>query len=1108
MFRSLLNTIRPGKKSTRPGRRTLSLQLETLEDRRMLSVVPLSSPVDVAVSFQGPQDLESHRAVGEDANGNYRVVYQDSNSGLNTRLFNSSGTPLGSPVHLLNTTGIDSQAVMAMNDSGQSIIAWTQATSTGSTIVAERFSSAGAQYGIPLSFVVGSSSWDPSVAIDTAGDFVVACSEGGGGVSHACGMYESASGAASFFSFPDYGHNTYQPSVAMNASGNFVVAYTFQYSSTDADVYAQRFSAGTAIPLGGPIVVAGSSHIETQPSAAIDDQGNFVVAYTYVRSQSQVNNGRFGSFTEYATEVWADHFDNQGNHLGRVVVASSPSQTASDYAPSAAMSGSGDYIVGYTTGGSFGAYNPADGWSTVRAAAYTSAGVLMSGGITLSSTPNPTANHRDSLPSIAMSRAGHLVAAWQNYGTKFTGDVVGDGVFTQTFVDSPFQYYLLNNTTVLISGGMPTTFTILIDRNAGFTGAVGVSAVNLPSGVTYTVSPAAAGGPGYEYRTITFNAPNNVSAAYNVASQLQLSCAGHPTLTPALSISTTPSYIGSLYGPGTPSSNLHQGLPMTIQGLGFVPGSIVQFGQPGANTPSLQATPTSIASNGSSLTVVVPASAANGVISIIRPGGAAILSGYAAFSQAVVNRLSTTYGYAPGYSSQFLQIGSSLTIYGSGFLPGAKVEFGATGESGKAVDSQFFTTPVSIDPNGNWMTVTVPRCAVNGVISVIEPNGTVSTSSQTFTVYDYRNTFGFSFHNFDFNVSMGTIESEFGGDQVDITIPTPWGTTIDTGVPSPFSLAFLGMAAATMNGDGACFGMALTSQLLAANYSAINAANGLPANAVPTVYNLRRNGPLTAMIEQNHLAQYSAEMINYFAGWTAVNALGGGITAGSVYSQISSLLASGQHPIISMQAGADHAVVAYNLESIPGSSAYYIDVYDPNRPFNLTGAENGSALDHVNFENASRIYVNPASGWSFQMEGNTYSSGNSNGSYYSGGFGTLEVIPVGVVSGSLNMPTTLSGLGALVFGSDPASGNVAEAPLSVSLGDGSAPASSRFVQHTPVTVAPDRISADNGTTPIALDWLATQVVALASRHALDGSDPVWQDADLDEMLFGSHRFSA
>src|SRR5262249_40638334 len=156
----------------------------------------------------------------------------------------------------------------------------------------------------------------------------------------------------------------------------------------------------------------------------------------------------------------------------------------------------------------------------------------------------------------------------------------------------------------------------------------------------------------------------------------------------------------------------------------------------------------------------------------------------------------------------------------------------------------------------------------------------------------YRNTDAFSFHNFNGKISLDTVEQEFGTDQTTYTIWNPFGD--DAHVPTPGTLLYLGAAAAAFNNNGFCFGMALTSQPPGHHPEWINAANGLPAGAMQTVFSLQQNGNLDDMIKANHLAQWSSEMIRYYAGWQTSSHSSAGI-----YNQLRDLLAGGDHPLIS-----------------------------------------------------------------------------------------------------------------------------------------------------------------------------------------------------------------
>jgi hypothetical protein len=84
----------------------------------------------------------------------------------------------------------------------------------------------------------------------------------------------------------------YSPTVAMNGSGNFVVAWQNTNGSGNSLILGARFTSnGAPLNLLNPFNVANYSGSSTAPSAAIDQNGNFVVSFTYQNhgaSQSQI----------------------------------------------------------------------------------------------------------------------------------------------------------------------------------------------------------------------------------------------------------------------------------------------------------------------------------------------------------------------------------------------------------------------------------------------------------------------------------------------------------------------------------------------------------------------------------------------------------------------------------------------------------------------------------------------------------------------------------------------------------------------------------------------------------------------------------------------------
>jgi uncharacterized protein with LGFP repeats len=247
----------------------------------------------------------------------------------------------------------------------------------------------------------------------------------------------------------------------------------------------------------------------------------------------------------------------------------------------------------------------------------------------------------------------------------------------------------------------------------------------------------------------------------------------------------------------------------------------------------------------------------------------------------------------------------------------------------------------------------------------------------------------FNFHNISFYVSPVLVMDAFG-EQSYYSIWNPFGD--DVRVPTPGTLAFWAFAAAAVDVKGGCFGMALTSLDFYHHPDWINADNGLAPGAPPVTNNLMgTNGNLWHTIEMNHLHQFSAESINYYLNWQVDDH-----SSASIHAQLDTLLGNYDPPIISLNEslGKGHAVVATGVEPGAGPNDYYIDVYDSNRE-NYIGPD-------------AQIHVTADNQWFYKM---------ASGDVWSGGFGSLTVVPYDVVSGNQTMPTSLDNLPGIIFNS-------------------------------------------------------------------------------------------
>ena len=119
---------------------------------------------------------------------------------------------------------------------------------------------------------------------------------------------------------------------ASSANGSSVVAWTYQVTPTQHDILAQRLNAA-GNKVGPQMVVSGGPDDEGYASVAIDNRGDFVVAWEQTES-----NGN--------TDILARKFGPSGNALGGIVPVAVGTFPQTD--PHVAMDAVGDFVVSYT----------------------------------------------------------------------------------------------------------------------------------------------------------------------------------------------------------------------------------------------------------------------------------------------------------------------------------------------------------------------------------------------------------------------------------------------------------------------------------------------------------------------------------------------------------------------------------------------------------------------------------------------------------------------------------------------------------------------------------------------------------------------------------------
>jgi hypothetical protein len=365
-----------------------TLRVEALEDRRLMATYAGSLG-----SYIG-QNIQSGRTVGYSDVGTIVQVSQSAGNEITAEIFNSSTCQQIRVVGVPGTGANDYEPTIAVANNGRFVVAWSDAYNGNYNDLDVR-----AQVFDANGNAVGGTIWvaatthnenTPSVGMDANGNFVVAYTYSYSSTDHDiyANQYNASGGFLRTVYVATSTHEEYEASVDMNATGTFVVAYTYDYSSTDQDIYASSFnSAGGLLT---HVLIAGSSQVEDDAAAAIDGFGNYVVAYTIGSGTTQVQAQRvsnagylvgapltvdWGSNSEYQasvdmasdgrfvvaytyqysstdSDVYAQEFSASGAKVGGVFAVAS-----SDYAemqPSVAMNSSGNFAVGY---GYFGPYN-------------------------------------------------------------------------------------------------------------------------------------------------------------------------------------------------------------------------------------------------------------------------------------------------------------------------------------------------------------------------------------------------------------------------------------------------------------------------------------------------------------------------------------------------------------------------------------------------------------------------------------------------------------------------------------------------------------------------------------------------------------------------------
>ncbi|HEY9839335.1 MAG TPA: hypothetical protein V6D23_02670, partial [Candidatus Obscuribacterales bacterium] len=232
-------------------------------------------------------------AVAMDASGDLLVAweseYQDDDEygSIHGQRYDSEGTPLGAEFQV-NTSETGDQVTpdAAMSSGGRSVVVWQGPDADGTGIYAQVYNSSGNAVGgeIAVNNNAVFSQFQPAVAIDDDGDFVVAWTGSVTGADNDLGIFArrfdstGAPVAVQFRVNTDTVNAQTTPAVAMNGAGRFAVTWQSNDAAPPGQIRYRVFDAsGTAVAVEAT-AAAGVTYQE--PDIAMDDNGDFIIAWT------------------------------------------------------------------------------------------------------------------------------------------------------------------------------------------------------------------------------------------------------------------------------------------------------------------------------------------------------------------------------------------------------------------------------------------------------------------------------------------------------------------------------------------------------------------------------------------------------------------------------------------------------------------------------------------------------------------------------------------------------------------------------------------------------------------------------------------------------------
>jgi hypothetical protein len=376
-------------------------------------------------------------SIAVNVSGNFVIVWVDDISGnpdIYYQRYDSSGIAQG-----VNTKANDDAVTVdqwdpsiAMDGSGNFVIVWRDYRNGeyNTDIYYQRYNSIGVAQGVntKVNDDVGTSTQVyPSVALDEIGNFVIVWQDYRNGDYNPDIYYQryDSSGIAQGINIKvndDTGIvRQYFSSIAMAGSGNFVIVWE-DYRNGNYDIYYQRYNS-SGIAQGVNTKVNDDAGIAGQYSSSIamDRNGNFVIVWVDTR------NGDYW-------DIYSQRYNSSGIANGVNTKVNDDAETAHQDSPSIGMDLSGNFVVVWL--------DWRNGYQDIYSQRYNSIGVAQ--GVNTKVNDDAGADQRD--PSIAMDGSGNFVIVWVDernsyynsdiYSQRYDSSGIAQGVNTKVNDDA------------------------------------------------------------------------------------------------------------------------------------------------------------------------------------------------------------------------------------------------------------------------------------------------------------------------------------------------------------------------------------------------------------------------------------------------------------------------------------------------------------------------------------------------------------------------------------------------------------------------------------------------------------------------------------------------